>query len=265
MSIFKKFANGCAGFVIFTAVMETFCQFMTVSPDEVESMKERILLFFTPDNYKDYRGYVILSLWVALGLVLSLLFRKLPVIGFFATLPAFAYGWLLLSEDKFYSRPILMPLLLSIWVAGSLFDCVQKDRQRPHGLGLWVGNGAAAAPALFCGWILFSASRLGETLSERKGLVETLLFRAVQSEKDFSIYTTVAILFLGSILISLLCFQLYFVDGVLSLIPACYVTYHWMAGDFPVFGAVVAILSLLCAAVRITVMLTCPPWERRKK
>ena len=265
MSTFKKFANGCAGFAVFSAIMECFCQFMTVSPDEVESMKEKILLFFSPDNPKDYRGHVILCLWIVLGLVLSVVFRKAPYLGFLATLVPFGYGWLIFSEGKLYSRPILIPLLLTIWVAGAVYDCVCADRERPRGIGLILGNCASLAPAAFCGWVLFSSSRMGETLSEKQGLVETVLFRAVQDEKDFQIYTTVALLYVGCILISLLCFQLYFVDGVLSLIPMCYVIFHWYADSFPVFGTVLVILSVLCSLVRLSVMLTCPPWEKRKK
>ena len=265
MSTFKKFSNCCAGFAIFTAVMECFCQFMTVSPDEVESMKERILLFFSPENPKDYRGHVILCLWIVLGLFLSALFRKAPYLGFLATLIPFGYGWLIFFEEKLYNRPILIPLLLTIWVTGSVYDCICADRKRPRGIGFLLGNCASLAPALFCGFILFSSSRLGETLSEKRGLIETVLFRAAQGEKDLQAYMTVAILYLGCILISCLFFQIYFVDGVLSLIPMCYVIYHWNADNLPVFGAVLAVLSVLCALVRLAVMLTCSPWERKKE
>ena len=96
-------------------------------------------------------------------------------------------------------------------------------------------------------------------------MVETILFRARQDEKELQIYMTVALLYLGCVLVSLLCFQLYFVDGVLSLIPFGYVVLCWYRGELPVFGSVLVILAALCALVRISVALTCPPWERRKK
>ena len=265
MSSFKKFGNCCAGFVIFTAVMECFCQFMTVSPDEVESIKERILLFFSPENPKDYRGHVILCLWILLGLALSVLLRKLPYLCFLVSMIPFGYGWLLFFENRIYNRPILIPLLLTIWVVGSVYDCICEDRKRPRGIGFLLGNCASVSTALFCGWVLLSASRVGETISEKQGMIETIFFRAVQEETDFRIYGTVALLYLGCVLVSLLFFQLYFVDGILSLIPFGYVIHHWSRGDFPVFGSVLAILVMLCTLVRLSVMFTCPPWERRKK
>ena len=56
MSTFKKFSSCCAGFAILAAAIECFRQFMMTSPQEAESMKEKILLFLSPDNPRDYRG-----------------------------------------------------------------------------------------------------------------------------------------------------------------------------------------------------------------
>ncbi|MBQ9086426.1 MAG: hypothetical protein IJY47_04485 [Clostridia bacterium] len=262
MSTFRKFANACAGFAAFTALMQVFCQFMAYSPGEVESTKEKLKLFFDPENVKNYRVYLTLTALILLSLALTLLFRKQPYLGFAASLPPLVWVWLLFAEGALYERPILFPLLLVIYTAGAVYDCIRLDREDPKRRTWITANLSALAPAALCGWILYQVPKLSESLPENPGYTEQLLFNAITHEENFQIFITVALLYLGSVVLSLLCFELYFVDGILSLIPLGYVIYHWYTGDFPVLGSVIAVLAILCAVIRLAAMFSCAPKKK---
>lgn len=261
MSTFRKFTNCCAGFAVFIALMECFTQFMTVSPDELTSMKEKLLLFFSSENSKDYTGHLILILWILLSLIVSLLFRKKPYVGFAAVTVPFVWSWILFFDGRLYHRAYLIPLLLTLCVAGAVFDCIAMDRRAPKSRGFLVSNLSAATPVLLCAWILYQKATVEKTPPEQMGLLEGDVFRALSDGKSFEIYQAVILLYLISILISVLFFELYYIDGVVSLIPAGYTIYHFYAGHFPLFGEVMALIALLSVTVRLSVMFCCPPTE----
>lgn len=261
MSTFRKFTNACAGFAAFYALMECFTQYMMVSPDDLPSLKEKLLLFFSSENPKDYTGHLILILWILLALAVSVLFRKLPCVGFAAVTIPFAWGWILFFDGRLYNRPILIPLLLTLSVAGAAYDCIAADRQRPRGNGFLLGNLASAAPLLFCAWILGRSQPAESVSPEHPGLIQGDILRAIREGESFEIFRTVALLYLVSILISILFYQLYYLDGILSLIPLGYVVFHLYEGSFPLLGAVLTVLALLSTVIRLSVMFCCPPSE----
>ncbi len=272
MKLFKKFTDFCGGFAAASAIIYLFCQFMLFSPREELSILGKIKLFLGDGTLRDYRAYLLLVILLALSLLGGLIFKKYPALSFGLSLLPLVRVISMVSEGRFYERPMLYLILTLIYAVGGLANAIGADREEA---GVRGAKGADLASLVTAGVAIYIPFRIESLTSIPEEEAKLDFFDALirnlgmsaEAEgvaPDLSFFITVAILLLLPVLVSLLLRDLHFITASLSLIPLGYTLFHWLGGGIPVHGNLIAIMVLFTTACRFAVMLCCPAFLGKK-
>lgn len=264
MSTFKRFCDFCGGIALFVGALFLFREFMTFSPDGEPPLREKWALFLT-DAGRDCRPYIGLVILLALSLLVGILFRRLPFVGFaFATLP-FLQALSMLRDGYLYERPMLYLLLGALPIIGNLFDALHRDANDGRHRAFWLGNVSSLLVLGFCLLILWRLDAI-KSVTDIYSLYrfDQTLFTA-SAEVDVDMLRQFAAIYGAGIVISLLFCGAYWIDVIPTAIPLVIALPRQVMGTLGPHGELLLALMILCFACRLTVMVTGAPWKRKQK
>ena len=258
---FKKFTDFCGGFALFCALLFLFREYMSFVPktDELLSVKEKLLMFFSKEPIRDYFLYLPLVAFLLLSLLLSITLKKAPHIGFGASLLPLCYAFLLLTQHKLYEHPMVYLILSLLHTAGNLYACIEADRLDRKRRSAFAVDLAFMGTAGFCIVILRKASVIDTLDWGELSFFEQLMQTSTLRDAPTTVFVVTATVYSLLALLRLLWRDLYFLDASLALLATAYLFYAWYAEQIPFHGTLLVFLAVLCAAARLTVMLFCKP------
>lgn len=258
MSYFKRFADFCAGFAIFSAVIYLFRQFMAYTPKEEVSLLQKVKLFFNNGARMDFKEYVPLILLLLLSFVVALAFHRLPYVCFAVSALPLLQVISMYTSDRLYERPMLYVILVGMHSLGCLAECVRRDREDTRRRSA-LGTDAVGLLAIgFCLYVLRLIPKLATMELVKMNLFEKKIFFSLD-QANTSIFWKLAILYAAAVLLRWLLRDLYYLDAAIAIIPFGYTLYLWHGGQIPFHGAFLVTFATVYLIARLIVMLSCKP------
>jgi hypothetical protein len=283
MSLFKKFTDFCAGIAAFVGGLFLLQQYMvfkpldndeyaewlsykikysneTVSETASETVTEaiseapsKIKQFFTPEliNDFDYRLLFVLVLTLAISVTVGIIFKKLPYVCFFVSLiPALEIAYIF-STGFLYTQIGLFLLLGALHVAGNVFECILKDKEDGRHR-LWIcAKISTLFPAAICLICTKIADRVPlENIDDKISLYKELAFKMTEPD-NMALVTKIGWMYIIIFAITLVLYNVYFIDTILSAIPLVYTVYLLYSGNLSFNPAIFAILAAICFMTHI--------------
>ena len=253
MSNFRKFTEFCAFLSAFTALMYVFREYMSFNfDDNVEGFKEKLKIFFGDSvTKKDYTSYLFLASLIILAILISLIFKRLPELSFFfSALPLFFVIYLF-DANKLYEKPMIFVCLSILQIAGNLYDVLKLSREGRKYSPVMTSLAASALPLLFCVVIIWRCDTLlGQPLPEKLYSFDRLLI--VYSDTfDPAIFKTIAFMYGGIFLLSVILRGAHFIDFILSLVPLCFVLYKQAIDVLGPHDEIFMTAAILCAVTHL--------------
>ena len=271
MSYFKKFTDFCAGVAAFVAGVFFIRKYMVFKPKEppeslasistdtagetleavTEKFPGKLEQFLTPDSYNDYTLLLPLIFFLLLSALLGRVFARLPYVCFAislipATLIAYMYEHDMLKEQ------IGMFLILgALHVIGNFAECLIRDREDGRHRASIAAKISSAAGTFFCYYVMWQGAQTPPEDAKEIGHIQhRILFE--MTEADVEIMTKLGAMFLILLAVSLILYNVYFIDAILALVPAIYVMYQVGGQFYTLAPAPLAFLALTCALAHIT-------------
>ena len=271
MSYFKKFTDFCAGVAAFVAAVFFIRKYMVFEPEEpptalpgvstdeigetleavTEKFPGKLEQFLTPDAYNDYSLLLPLIFLLLLSAILGRVFARLPYVCFAisllpATLIAYMYEHELLKEQ------IGMFLILgALHVVGNFAECLIRDREDGRHRASIAAKISSAAGAFFCYFVMWQGAQTPpEDVEEIGHIQHRILFE--MTEADVEIMTRLGAMFLILLAVSLILYNVYFIDAIISIVPAAYVIYQVGGQFYTLAPAPLAFLAITCALAHVT-------------
>ena len=284
MTLFKKFTDFCAGIAAFVGGLFLLQKYMVFTPLEDEEYRSwlyydlkysnesisestletigdvvapsKIDQFFNPKliNDFDYRPLCILVITLIMSVLIGRIFKKLPYVCFLVSLiPALEIAYIF-SKELLYTQIGLFIILGALHVAGNLVECVIRDKEDGRHR-LWVcAKISALFPAVFCLFCTKIAEKIPtEGIHDKIPIYKELAFKLTKPE-NMEIVTKIGWMFFIIFIISVLLYNVYFIDAILSVIPLVY-TIHLLYSENLKFNPV--LFTLLAAVCFMTHILLC--------
>ena len=276
MSLFKKFTDFCAGIAAFVGGLFLLQKYMTFKPlddeeytrwlsyeessasesasDALIEAPSKLKQFFTPKMTSDYdyRLLAVLVLALAVSILVGLIFRKLPYVCFsVAIIPAIITVYLL-TRGFLYTQIGLFMITALLHIAGNLFECAVRDRDDGKHR-LWVcAKISSLLPAAFCLFCAKITDKIVPMDITDKPQIYSDISTEMAKPENMEIVTRIGWMFLIIFAISLLLYNVYFIDAILTAIPLGY-TVYLLYGEFLTFNpALFAFLAGICFMTHIT-------------
>ena len=284
MTLFKKFTDFCAGIAAFVGGLFLLQKYMVFQPLEDEEYRSwlyydlkyyneslsestletigdvvapsKIDQFFNPKliNDFDYRPLCILVITLIISVLIGRIFKKLPYVCFLVSLiPALEIAYIF-SKELLYTQIGLFIILGALHVAGNLVECVIRDKEDGRHR-LWVcAKISALFPAVFCLFCTKIAEKIPvEGIHDKIPIYKELAFKLTKPE-NIEIVTKIGWMFFIIFIITVLLYNVYFIDTILSVIPLVY-TIHLLYSENLKFNPV--LFALLAAVCFMTHILLC--------
>lgn len=262
MSAFKKFCDFCGGIALFVGALFLFREFMSFSPEQIVTLREKWTLFLS-ESEQDVRPYLGLVGLLALSLLVGILCRRLPFVGFaVATLP-FLQALSMLRDGYLYERPMLYLLFGALPIIGNLFDALHRDSLDGRHRAFVLGNVSSLLSLGFCLLILWRISVLKDAveLDELRRFDQTLLSAA---EENLSHLRQLAALYGVGIAVSLAFCGAYWLDVILAALPLIWALPRQIMGTLGPHSELLLSLMILCLCCRLALMAAGTPWGKKK-
>ena len=271
MSYFKKFTDFCAGVAAFVAGVFFIRKYMVFKPKEppeslasistdtagetleavTEKFPGKLEQFLTPDSYNDYTLILPLIFFLLLSALLGRVFARLPYVCFAISLiPATLIAYIF--EHDMLKEQIGMFLILgALHVIGNFAECLIRDREDGRHRASIAAKISSAAGAFFCYYVMWQGAQTPPEDAKEIGHIQhRILFE--MTETDVEIMTKLGAMFLILLAVSLILYNVYFIDAILALVPAIYVIYQVGGQFYTLAPAPLAFLALTCALAHIT-------------
>ena len=250
MSNFRKFAQFCAGIAAFSAIMYVFRQFRSYDPEDIESKKEKLKLFFSNEMSKDYRPLTLLAILFVLAILIEIILKRFPQICIFSSSIPLLFALSLYNGDRLFERPMLYVLLGGILVIGDIYDTVSACKADGKERMLVLSNVSALLVCAACLFIRWRAHECGLVPIEKLSFFDKQLYLFAM-DHDASLFTIIAIMTAITIAVSLILRGVYFIDLAITLVPFFYIVYKLATNELGPHGDIVAAAMTVCLAARI--------------
>ena len=288
MSLFKKFTDFCAGIAAFVGGLFLLQKYMAFEPLELEEYLEwlkyqvkytdmvvteeiteapsKLSQFFTPEhiNGYDYRILAILVLSLIFSVLIGRIFKKLPHLCFFVSLIPIVITTHAFTQKLLFVQIGLFFAVCALHTAGNVAECIFKDKEDGRHR-LWIcAKISLLFPAALCLFCTKIAEKIPtENINEKLDIFGELAFKMIKPENMQAI-TKIGWMYLIIFAISVLLYNVYFIDTVLTTIPLGYLIYL-LHGEFLTFEpAVFTVLAGVCFMTHIA-LVTCENNLSRKE
>ena len=276
MSLFKKFTDFCAGIAAFVGGLFLLQKYMVFQPlddkeyiewlsyelkysnetmsETVTEAPSKLTQFFTPEliNEFDYRLLFILVVTLVLSVLIGRIFKKLPYVCFFFSLiPAVEITYLF-TKKLLYTQVGLFLLLGALHVAGNLVECLLRDREDGRHR-LWIcAKISSLFPAAFCLLCTKVADKVPiDGVNDRIPIFKELAFKMTKPD-NMEIVTRIGWIYLIIFAISLVLYNVYFIDTILTAIPLVYTIHMLYSENLSFNPALFTVLAAICFMTHLT-------------
>lgn len=245
MSYFKKFTDLCAVIGAFCAAIYFIVKYMNFDPVISEKSPGKLEQFLVPTSKSDYTMLLPLILILLLSAVLGFALRKFPFICFaFSTVPAL-YVSFMFEKGVLYELIGIMVIVCSLHVIGNLADCATRDKEDgKHRL-----SAAAKISSLMGALLCFRVLKLSKLTppEDTKGL--TLFEKDILLDfqpLDAEIISKLFWMFIILLAVSILLYNVYFIDAILSIVPAVYAVHAMLSENLGAAPSVFLVMTVIC-------------------
>ena len=270
MSYFKKFTDFCAGVAAFVAGVFFIRKYMAFKPEEppevptvstdslgetleavTEKFPSKLEQFIKPDASNDYSLLLPLIFLLLLSAILGRVFARLPYVCFAislvpATLIAYMY-----EHEMLYEQIGIFLILGALHVIGNFADCLIRDREDGRHRASIAAKISSAAGAFFCYFVMWQGAQTPPEDKKKIGhILNRILFE--MTEADVEIMTRLGAMFLILLAVSLILYNVYFIDAIISIVPAAYMIYQVGGQFYTLAPAPLAFLAITCALANVT-------------
>lgn len=251
MSYFKKFTDFCAGVAAFVASLFFIRKYFSFSPpDDSFSAPSKLEQFLSPDATKLYTMMIPLILVLILSVVIGRIFKRLPYVCLaFSIIPALMVAYLF-EKKLLYEQYGLFAIAVALHVIGNLVECIIRDKEDGrHRLSI-AAKLSSAAGVLLCLWVTkYADTPLPEKPQELLLFKQDILLE--MKPLDMQIITRLGWMFFILLVISLLLYNVYFIDAILSIVPLVFSVHALFSGNLTLFPAVFLTVAAICTASHI--------------
>ena len=254
MSYFKKFTDFCAGIAAFVAALFLLRHYMEFSPPNTEAdAPSKFSQFLTDSATADYKMIISLVLLLTLSVVISIVFRKLPYVGFaFSIIPA-AYIGFMFESNILYEQELLFLAASALHVIGNLVECIWRDKEDGSHRLFIASKLSFVIGALCCFYMVLKLSGDKPMLTKDTNTFENKLFYH-NEPADINLILALGIMMAVFAVICILLYNVYFIDAILSLVSLGYVLVTFTFGKltflpffFLCLTAIAALSNILLA------------------
>jgi hypothetical protein len=292
MSLFKKLTDFCAGIAAFVGSLFLLQKYMLFEPldaqeyiewlsyeikysdgklspsmlDGITEAPSKLSQFFTPKlaNEYDYRLLAILIVTLAISILVGLIFKKLPYVSFFFSLiPAVEITYLF-TKERLYTQIGLFLIAGALHVAGSIFECIIRDKEDGRHR-LWVcAKISLLFPAAFC----LLCTKLTDVISiegidDKLPIFKDLAFK-MTNPNNMDIVTKIGWMYIIIFAVAMVFYNVYFIDTILTAIPLIYTIHMLYSENLSFNPALFTVLAAICFMTHIA-LCTCESNLSRKE
>ena len=271
MSYFKRFTDFCAGFAAFVAAMFFVRKYMAFVPKEppkstgassvseaateiaeqiTEKFPSKLEQFLEPTEKVDYSLLIPLIILLLASAILGRVLKKIPYACFgISLLPAMMIAYMFETETLHAQIPLFL-IVAILHVIGNLAECLIRDKEDGRHRAWIAAKISSAMGMLTCFGLLWKGAQVCPEDPDKINHLEHKLFFDM-TENDVSLITKLGWMFLIVLLISILLYNVYFIDAILSLIPTAFVIYQ-SAGEYLTLAPLLlCTLAVICTLTHI--------------
>ncbi len=246
MSYFKKFTDMCAFIGAFCAAVFFIVKYMNFDPVISEEAPGKLEQFLEPTSKSDYTMLLPLILILFLSAILGFALRRFPFVCFaFSIVPAL-YVSFMFEKGVLYELIGIMVIVCALHVVGNLAECAVRDKEDgKHRLSA-AAKISSLMGAILC-FRIIKLSKLtppedteGLTLFEKDILLD---FKPL----DAQIISKLFWMFVILLAVSILLYNVYFIDAILSIVPAVYAVHAMLSDNLGAAPSVFLVMTVICA------------------
>ena len=292
MSLFKKLTDFCTGIAAFVGSLFLLQKYMLFEPldtqeyiewlsyeikysdgklspsmlDGITEAPSKLSQVFTPKlaNEYDYRLLAILIVTLAISILVGLIFKKLPYVSFFFSLiPAVEITYLF-TKERLYTQIGLFLIAGALHVAGSIFECIIRDKEDGRHR-LWVcAKISLLFPAAFC----LLCTKLTDVISiegidDKLPIFKDIAFK-MTNPNNMEIVTKIGWMYVIIFAVAMVFYNVYFIDTILTSIPLIYTIHMLYSENLSFNPALFTVLAAICFMTHIA-LCTCESNLSRKE
>ena len=126
MSYFKKFCDLIGGIGATFAAVFLLGRYMEYNPSDAEN---KLKIFFSSENSKEYRQYVVFIVLLFAAVLLGRLFKKFPEITLFLSVLPLCQVMGMLWHKKLYEDPEFYVIVCLTVVAGNIYEAFLRSKE----------------------------------------------------------------------------------------------------------------------------------------
>lgn len=274
MSYFKRFTDFCAGFAAFVAAIFFVRKYMAFVPKEAptgseaslgteaisdlteqmtEKLPSKLEQFLEPTEKADYSLLIPLILLLLLSAILGRVLKKLPYVCFgISLLPAMMIAYTFESNTLHTQIPLFL-IVAILHVIGNIYECLVRDSEDGRHRASIAAKISSAIGVVACFGVLWKGAQTPPENIDKLNHFERKIF-CEMTANDVSILTQLGWIFLALLVISLLLYNVYFIDAILSLIPASFAIYQTASGYLTLAPLLFCALAVITAITHIALM-----------
>lgn len=259
MGYFKRICDFSSLFTAGAASMYLLRQFMQYKfKEDVVGITEKIKFFFSFEIRRNYDFYLTLIMLLLLFFAVTTIFRKLPQIPLaFSVLPL-VQAIMMADLEHIYERPMFYIVMTMILPIGCLYECIRRDKEDEGRRSAIAADLLALLICVFCVLAIFTCRDVTLIDKEKITAFEMVVYNGfIGGNPVLWAFKYGAITFPVLVLIRLIHRDLYYIDGILSLVPLIGTFIYFGGEEKTIFSPVLICLCALYATARISTMLCC--------
>ncbi len=276
MSYFKKFTDFCAGVAAFVAGLFFIRKYMSFVPEEppelpsgtitdvadealgfttevTEKFPSKLEQFLKPTDAVDYSLLIPLILLLLASAILGRVFKRLPYVCFgISVLPALMIAYMYETETLYEQIPLFLIVAL-LHVIGNIAECLMRDREDGRHRAAIAAKISSAMGAFMCFFVMWKGAQPHPEDPDKIGHFEhKILFD--MTENDVALLTKLGWMFVVLLAISLILYNVYFIDAILSFVPTVFVIYQTAGEYLTLAPALFTTLAVICSITHLALM-----------
>lgn len=271
MRYFKRFADFCTGFALFSAIIYLFREFMSNNFGEEElKITEKLKLFFDKSAELDNFMMLLLIGFFALSLAASCVFSKLPYISTLFSVPPLVLCMDMIKSERIEEYPLMYVILSSMGILGSVFESLRRDSEDGKCRAA-LGNALVSAlTSSSCFFIYFKWQEVRHLIDNQPFDLNFFDYEIYSASRDMNMKSILifACVYAGIAVLILVFGNVYFLSLPLTLTPCALLIYRWNAGSLTVHSEVIVTLSIITAGATLICTLSgkiTPKKSKRKR
>ena len=215
--------------------------------DEFPSKLEQ---FLKPSESADYSMLIPLIILLLLSALLGRVFKRLPYVCFgISILPALMIAYMYETQTLHEQIPLFI-IIAVLHVAGNLVECLMRDREDGRHRASIAAKISTALGAFFCFFVMWrGAQPLPEDIKTLNHLENRIML--CMTENDVFLLTRLGWMFVILFAVSILLYNVYFIDALVSIVPAAFVIYQTGGEYLTLAPTIFCTLALICTLAHL--------------